>query len=62
MSRFEIRLPDSGSALRVDAPDVFLALEQAVDAGHLADGDEGSIEPAEELPVGLYGDDPEEAD
>lgn len=59
MSRFEIRLPDSGSALRVDAPDAFIALEQAIDAGHLADGDEGSIEPADELPVGLYGDDPE---
>lgn len=60
MSRFEIRVPDSGSAVRVDAPDVFMALEQAVEAGHLADGDEGMIEPAEELPVGLYGGDPED--
>ena len=59
MSRFEIRMPDSGSALRVDAPDVFMALEQAVEAGDLADGAEGSVEPAEALPVGLYGDDPE---
>ena len=59
MSRFEIRMPDSGSALRVDAPDVFMALEQAVESGHLADGAEGSVEPAEALPVGLYGDDPE---
>ena len=59
MSRFEIRMPDSGSALRVDAPDVFMALEQAVEAGHLADGAEGSVEPAEALLVGLYGDDPE---
>lgn len=58
MTRFEIRRAD-GVAIREDAVDELDAIEQAVAQGHLAEGDGGSVEPADQLPVGWYGDDPE---
>lgn len=56
-SRFEIR--SATLSVREDAADELDAIEQAVEQGHLVDGDEVSVEPADELPVGWYGDDPE---
>jgi hypothetical protein len=58
VTRFEIRTA-SGSAVREDAPDEATALGQALERGELEDGADGSIELADELPVGYYGEDPE---
>lgn len=57
MSRFEIR--SATLSVREDAEDEAAALSQAVDRGFVHDGDVVTVEPADELPVGWYGDDPE---
>lgn len=58
MSRFEIRAAGA-VVVREDADDELGAVEQAVEHGLLAEGDVVTVEPADELPIGWYGEDPE---
>lgn len=54
MSEFEIRV--GNLAIREEADDEIGALERAVDDDLLHNGDEGNVEPADEVPVGLDAD------
>lgn len=59
MTRFEIRGRHGALSVREDAADELGAVEQALEQGLVADGDVVTVEPADELPVGWYGEDPE---
>ena len=56
MSTFDVRTA-RGLTIRAEADDEFAAFEQAAD--YLDEGDEGIVESADNVPVGLDGDDPE---
>lgn len=56
MSTFEIRT-DNALTVIVEAGDELDALEQALDADDLADGDGGSVTAYDGRPVGADGDD-----
>ena len=58
MSTFELRRREL--AFREDAETEADVVSDAIDAGILEDGDEVSVYPADDLPVGWDGTDPEE--
>lgn len=59
MNRWQITGREGALSVREDADDEAAALGQAIEQGYVSDGDEVIVEPAGELPVGWYGDDPE---
>lgn len=59
MAEFEARIAGKATAVRVLAEDELEALDTASTLVDLEDGDEVTVYPADEIPVGADGDDAE---